>query len=306
MRRPGTSPSATSQPCPTPSSSRTRQSSRTRLVRRLALGAVTAAVAALAVPALPSAQAVVSGGPQFTAATLNLGDASDADLATDITMLARDRGVTILGLQEAGDRADLLAKVRDRAGMASWRWCRPDDPGAPSVPIMFDSDVWSYETSCGGFLAVESRYLGPSGAGPDESKPKFVTAFVLHHRASGRNVRVLNTHFIPSARRNDLSDAEKQRRVQHVKDHVAALVDRIGRPAAQPMPVVLMGDLNGPGSWPLLQPLKDVDMVGWSTEPTHTSGESLDHVVRRNLANVSRFYVNTASDHKAVVNRLEF
>lgn len=280
-----------------------------RHVRRSALG-IALATLVLAAPATvvstAGARAAVSAGPQFTAATLNLGDASDADLATNITALSRDRGVSILGLQEAGDRADLLAKVRDRAGMASWRWCRPDDPGAPSVPIMWDSDVWSMETSCGGFLAVESRYLGPGGAGPDESKPKFVTAFVLHHRASGRNVRVLNTHFIPSARRNDLSDAEKQRRVQHVKDHVAALVDRIGRPATHPMPVVLMGDLNGPGSWPLLQPLKDIDLVGWSTEPTHSSGESLDHVVRRNLANVSRAYVGTASDHKAVVNRLEF
>ena len=280
-----------------------------RHVRRSALG-IALATLVLAAPATvvstAGARAAVSAGPQFTAATLNLGDASDADLASNITALARDRGVTVLGLQEAGDRADLMAKVRDRAGMASWRWCRPDDPGAPSVPIMYDSDVWSLETACGGFLAVESRYLGPDGAGPDESKPKFVTAFVLHHRASGRNVRVLNTHFIPSARRNDLSDAEKRNRVQHVKDHVAALVDRIGRPATHPMPVVLMGDLNGPGSWPLLQPLKDIDLVGWSTEPTHSSGESLDHVVRRNLANVSRAYVNTASDHKAVVNRLEF
>lgn len=274
--------------------------------RRVVLGAVAVSLAALAAPMLPTAQAAVAAGPQFTAATLNLGDATDADLASNITALSRDRGVSILGLQEAGDRADLLARVRDRAGMASWRWCRPDDPGAPSVPIMYDSDVWSLETACGGFLAVESRYLGPDGAGPDESKPKFVTAFVLHHRASGRNVRVLNTHFIPSARRNDLSDAEKQRRVDHVKDHVAALVDRIGRPATHPMPVVLMGDLNGPASWPLLQPLKDIDLVGWSTEPTHDSGESLDHVVRRNLAHVSRAYVGTASDHKAVVNRLEF
>lgn len=282
-----------------------RQAGHVRHARRVVLGALAVSLTGLAAPALPTARAVVSDGPQFTAATLNLGNASDADLASNITALSRDRGVSILGLQEAGDRADLLSKVRDRAGMASWRWCRPDDPGAPSVPIMYDSDVWSLETACGGFLAVESRYLGPDGAGPDESKPKFVTAFVLHHRASGRNVRVLNTHFIPSARRNDLSDAEKQRRVQHVKDHVAALVDRIGRPATHPMPVVLMGDLNGPGSWPLLQPLKDIDMVGWSTEPTHSSGESLDHVVRRNLANVSRAYVGTASDHKAVVNRLE-
>ncbi|MFW5472964.1 hypothetical protein ACOCJ5_06630 [Knoellia sp. CPCC 206450] len=278
----------------------------THPARRAVLGAVAVSLAALAAPTLPTAQAAVAAGPQFTAATLNLGDATDADLASNITALSRDRGVSILGLQEAGDRADLLARVRDRAGMASWRWCRPDDPGAPSVPIMYDSDIWSLETACGGFLAVESRYLGPDGAGPDESKPKFVTAFVLHHRASGRNVRVLNTHFIPSARRNDLSDAEKQRRVDHVKDHVAALVDRIGRPATHPMPVVLMGDLNGPGSWPLLQPLKDIDLVGWSTEPTHDNGESLDHVVRRNLGQVSRAYVGTASDHKAVVNRLEF
>lgn len=278
-----------------------------RPARRAVVGAVLGALTATAVvTAAPTAVAAVAEGPRFTAATLNLGDASDADLAGNITALARDRGVTVLGLQEAGDRADLLSKVRDRAGMASWRWCRPSDPGAPSVPIMYDSDVWSLETACGGFLAVESRYLGPGGAGPDTSKPKFVTAFVLHHRASGRNVRVLNTHFIPSARRNDLSDAEKQRRVQHVKDHVAALVDRIGRPATHPMPVVLMGDLNGPGSWPLLQPLKDIDLVGWSTEPTHDGGESIDHVVRRNLANVSRSYVGTASDHKAVVNRLEF
>jgi len=281
--------------------------------RRAVVAALAIAVSGLVTATAPTASSAplgatsLAGGPQFTAATLNLGGAPQVDLATNITGLARDRGVTILGLQEAGDRDGLLEAVRGRAGMASWRWCRPGDPGAPSVPIMYDSDVWSLETGCGGFLAVESRFLGSGGAGPDESKPKFVTAFVLHHRASGRNVRVLNTHFIPSARRNDLTDAEKQRRVQHVKDHVAALVDRIGRPATHPMPVVLMGDLNGPGSWPLLQPLKDIDLVGWSTEVTHpATDESIDHVVRRNLANVSRAYVNTASDHHAVVNRVEF
>lgn len=287
--------------------------------RRMVVGVLALALSGLTTATAPTAsaaelgtesvgaQSVAAAGPQFTAATLNLGDAAPADLAGNIAELARDRGVTILGLQEAGDREDLLSRVRDRAGMASWRWCRVGDPGAPSVPIMYDSDVWSLETGCGGFLAVESRFLGPEGAGPDESKPKYVTAFVLHHTASGRNVRVLNTHFIPSARRNDLSDAEKQRRVEHVKDHVASLVDRIGRPATHPMPVVLMGDVNGPGSWPLLTPLKDIDLVGWSTEMTHPkTDEAIDHVVRRGLANVSRANVNTASDHHAVVNHLEF
>lgn len=273
--------------------------------RHLLVGALVLSLGGLVTSAAPRAGASSSAGPQFTAATLNLGNATLADLATTITNLAHNRGVTVLGVQEAGDRSELLARVRDRAGMASWRWCRVDVPGGPSVPILYDSEVWSLGTGCGGFLAVESRYLGPDGAGPDESKPKYVTAFVLHHQASGRNVRVLNTHFIPSARRNDLSDAEKQRRVQHVKDHVAALVDRIGPAATHPMPVVLMGDFNGPGSWPLLTPLKDIGLVGWSTEPTHTSGESIDHVVRRNLATVSRSYVGTPSDHKAVVNRLE-
>ena len=70
--------------------------------------------------------------------------------------------------------------------MASWRWCRVDGDGGLAVPIMYDSAVWQIGTQCGGFLAVESRYLGPEGAGPDESKDKYVTAFVLEHIASGR------------------------------------------------------------------------------------------------------------------------
>lgn len=274
--------------------------------RRVVVGALVVALTGLATAAVPQASAAELAGPQFTAATLNLGNGSIGNLAGDIASLSRDRGVSVIGLQEAGDRGTLLATLRERPGMASWRWCRVDDPGGSSVPVLYDSAVWNIGT-CGGFLAVESRFLGPKGAGPDESKPKYVTAFVLEHKASGRNVRILNTHFIPSARRNDLGDAEKQRRVNHVQDHVAALVDRIGRESEHPMPVVLTGDFNGPGSWPLLNPLQNLGMVGWSTDVTHPSTEaSIDHVVRRNLVNVSRVNVNTASDHHAVVNRLEF
>lgn len=280
--------------------------------RRATVGAIAVALSGLATATVPSASAAetaaqAAAGPQFTAATFNLGDAPIGELARDIAELSRDRGVSVIGLQEAGDRGTLLPTVQERPGMASWRWCRVGDPGGTSVPVMYDSAIWSLDNGCGGFLAVEARFLGPEGAGPDDSKPKYVTAFVMRHRASGRNVRVLNTHFIPSARRTDLGDAEKQRRVEHVKDHVAALKDRIGVPATHPMPVTLMGDFNGPGSWSLLQPLKDIGLVGWSTEVTHPrTGDAIDHVVRRNLVNVSRVNVNTASDHHAVVNRLEF
>ena len=240
--------------------------------------------------------------PAFKVATFNLGDGPLRDKVDDVVDLA-GKGATVIGLQEASDRDDLLVELRKRSGMASWRWCRVADDGGPAVPILYDSAVWELETPCGGFLAVESRYLGPAGAGPDESKPKFVTAFVLHHRSSGRNVRVLNTHFIPSARNSSLPSGELRRRIAHVRDHVAALLDRIGDGTRHPMPVVLTGDLNGPGSWPLLDPLKGIDLTGWSTDPTH-GGETLDHVVQRNLDQEGQAYVSTSSDHRAVVKTL--
>jgi hypothetical protein len=240
--------------------------------------------------------------PPFKVATFNIGDGPLSAKVDDIVDLA-DRGVTIIGLQEASDRGALLGEVRERAGMGSWRWCRVDHDGGPAVPIMFDSAVWKIGTQCGGFLAVEARYLGPEGAGPPESKDKYVTAFVLEHLASGRNVRVMNTHFIPSARNESISEPELTRRKDHVRDHVAKLVARIGDADDHPMPVVLTGDFNGPGSWPLLDPLQAIGLTGWSGQATH--GDSiLDHVVRRNLDQDGAAFVNTSSDHHAVVKTL--
>lgn len=245
---------------------------------------------------------VEAGAPAFKVATFNIGDGPLSAKVDDIVDLA-DRGVTIIGLQEASDRGALLGEVRERAGMASWRWCRVDHDGGPAVPILYDSAVWRIGTQCGGFLAVASRYLGPEGAGPPEAKDKYVTAFVLEHIASGRNVRVMNTHFIPSARNQSISEPELTRRKDHVRDHVARLVDRIGDAQDHPMPVVLTGDFNGPGSWPLLDPLQNIGLVGWSAQPTH-GDDALDHVVRRNLDQDGAAFVNTSSDHHAVVKTL--
>jgi endonuclease/exonuclease/phosphatase (EEP) superfamily protein YafD len=149
-------------------------------------------------------------------------------------------------------------------------------------------------------LAVPRRFLGPKGAGPSFSKAKRINILLLERRGKGRprRLRVFNTHLIPSARRN-LPAQEKANRRQHVRDHIAALVREIGAPP-RPVPVVVTGDFNGPGSWDLLKPLKDIGVTGFSPKPTH-KGEALDHVLARGLQ-LRRFArIKVASDHLAVM-----
>lgn len=233
----------------------------------------------------------------FRAATLNLGGGSDDSKVEDLENLADD-GVTVIGDQEASDRRRMLRRFRKRN--PSWRTYQPRTPGGAAVPISWDSDEWR-RLRWRSILAVARMWVGAIGAGPSLAKPKQITVVVLRRRETGRNVKFICSHMIPSATRGDLPGAEEKARLSHYLRHVAALV-RIVKHAE--IPVVVMLDTNARPDWPPLRPLHNVGLNGWSQQGTH-GNRPIDDVLHRGLRETKTENVPTSSDHDAVVKDLD-
>lgn len=226
-------------------------------------------------------------------ATWNIGDGKGK--VRDLHNIARDADV--IALQEAGDRGKELAAFLVRHPF--WAMYRPNDaPGQASLPFLYRrllfEVVGSYAEP-----AVEARNVGPNGAGPSTTKPKWVTRLHLVHKETGRTLHVLNTHMIPSVTRTNLPAAELDARRKHYADHVDALDAVI---AARAGVVVVCADLNAPKGFDLLAPLM-ADLEGWSTAATHGQ-RAIDHVLYRlgpAISNSGHRVVKTTSDHNAVI-----
>jgi hypothetical protein len=219
-------------------------------------------------------------------ATLNLGDGPHHQKLSDLHKLVK-KGVTVIGLQEAGDRLPVLEAFLD--SHLTWRLYRPPFPGAGSVPILYNAAQWQLLRTRS-VLAVARRFVGP-GAGPSTAKDKPINVVVLSHLDVGTK-RFLNTHFIASATR--LPRARFRRRRSHFEDHAAVLARlvraRVGR-------TVVMGDFNAEFDFSGLSVLRATGITGWTQQPTH-GRRAIDHI----LGPVGkRRVVPTSSDHAAVV-----
>lgn len=232
----------------------------------------------------------------FRAATYNIGDGTDTRKVADLEHLADDYDVTVVGCQEASDRRKALRRFVKRN--PSWRVYQPHTPGGAAVPILWDGDEWR-RLRFRSVLAVARTWVGPRGAGPTFAKPKQITIVVLRRRETGRLVKVVNTHLIPSATRK-LPGDEKKARMAHYLRHVAALVRIVGR---SEMPVVLTMDSNAKPDFGPLRPLHNVGLNGWSRRGTH-GNRPIDDVLHRDLDETASVNVATSSDHDAVVKTL--
>lgn len=232
----------------------------------------------------------------FRAATYNIGDGPDDRKVADLEHLADDFDVTVVGCQEASDRRKMLRRFRKRN--PSWHVYQPHTPGGAAVPILWDGDEWR-RLRFRSVLAVARSWVGPRGAGPTFAKPKQITVVTLRHRPTGRRVKFVNTHLIPSATRR-LPGDEKKARMGHYLRHVAALVRIVGR---SEIPVVLTMDSNATPDFGPLRPLHNVGLNGWSRVGTH-GNRAIDDVVHRDLTELNTTNVRTSSDHDAVVKTL--
>ena len=233
----------------------------------------------------------------FRAATLNLGDGPDGRKIADLEHLTDDFDATVIGCQEASDRRRALKRFVKRN--PSWRVYQPRIPGGAAVPILWDGDEWA-RLRFRSVLAVARTWVGAVGAGPTFAKPKQITVVVLRHRPTGRRVKFVNTHLIPSATRKSLPAAEEKARMAHYLRHVAALVRIVGH---SEIPVVLTMDSNATPDFGPLRPLHNVGLDGWSQRGTH-GNRPIDDVLSRDLDETACKNVPTSSDHDAVVKTL--
>ncbi len=233
----------------------------------------------------------------FRVATLNLGGGPDDRKIHDLERHVDD-GVSVIGNQEASDRRKMLRRFRRRN--PSWRTYQPRTPGGAAVPISWDTDEWR-RLRFHSILAVARMWVGAIGAGPTFAKPKQITVVVLRRRETGRPVKFVASHLIPSATRTNLPGDEEKARLSHYLRHVAALV-RIVKHTQ--IPVVLMLDTNARPDWPPLRPLHNVGLNGWSQQGTH-GDRPIDDVLHRGLIETRTKNVPTSSDHDAVVKDLD-
>lgn len=236
-------------------------------------------------------------------ATWNMGHASTVRVLADLAALSMH--ARIIGLQEAGDRSAPLRLFL--ATHRRWALYTGTIPGAPRMAILYRSPRIDRVTvlEAVSHVAVPSRRVVPVGvkkvgAGQAVVPPKVINHLHLRFE-SGEELHVLNTQFIASATRDDMSPAETRLRRQHYADHVAALLGVIASLGGAPF--VLTGDFNAERTFGLLAPLAEL-VTGWTAEDTHDT-RAIDHILRpahsRVVGAAPSLPMDTSSDHAAVV-----
>lgn len=214
----------------------------------------------------------------------NLGNADHERVRADLDELVHPdpdddaaSAATVLLLCEASDRwlkvlRPFLADNPKWQSYAAWQ-----TPGGPAVPILWDTRVWSWVRSRGVVAGDPGEWVGPKGAGPTHAKGKVVTEAVLLHRATGLEVKFLDTHPIPSITRNKLPRKERRARRRHYRRHMRVLARVVRKTRVR---VVLGIDAQAAGDSRWLRPLRRAGLEGWTTTPT-AHGEPIDHLVVR-------------------------
>lgn len=217
----------------------------------------------------------------LTIATYNLGDGPGK--ARDLDILAA-AGVDVLGLQEAGDRDDMLD---DWCRRNRWRQHAGKAPGAGRVPILTAPDV--HVDAAISRLAVDERYVGP-GAGPDWANPKAIQAI-----RTGQ-LWIADTHFVASADRPGTSAL----RDSHHADHMAFLVRMARRRRRRGLPIVLLGDFNTSPTGRRTAPLRAMGLDQVVKQSTH-GDDTFDQIWIAGLDLIHAWTVKLSSDHRAAV-----
>lgn len=221
-----------------------------------------------------------------TVATWNVGDGPDGIKARGLVKLVK-QGADIIGLQECGDRRDLLAEFCERTG---WQgWLGDGSPGAASVPILWNPKAVRARVT-GTTPATQPTKVGRPGAGPSTMKAKVWNRVRFGEGDHHGPFVVINGHIVPS-----VYLPARRRLARQQIDVLAEMVERRkGR-----VPVVAVGDFNMRPGHPLTRPLRDVGMVQHNDRPTH-GRRVIDHtwtLGRRGHVSV----LEMPSDHNAVL-----
>lgn len=169
---------------------------------------------------------------------------------------------------------------------AGWFAYQPDDAGGQAAcPILVDTSQVTVKSTAV-YPAVESRWVGPKGAGPTQAGAKWITVVTLE--GPGYDIHVLDVHYTASWTRTKayLGAKEWNARRKHVRDHNTAVM-RVAARLSQTGVVVLCGDLNGTLKDDLVKVLQRFGFTGWTTVGTH-GARPIDHVLVYATAWVSR------------------
>lgn len=224
-------------------------------------------------------------------ATWNVGDGPDATKARGLAALVK-RGADVLGLQECGDRGDLLEEFCARTGWDMWPGV---GPGAASVPILWNPRTVRKEVA-GTMPATPPTHVGRPGAGPDTMKAKvwnrarFISISESDRGEFGTPFVFINGHIVPS-----VYLPPRRRLARRQVDVLAGVVRRRkGR-----VPIVAVGDFNMAPGHPLARPLRELGMTQRTRSATH-GRRLIDHTWTLGVSGVASV-VDMPSDHRAVL-----
>jgi len=111
------------------------------------------------------------------------------------------------------------------------------------TPILWRSDkfelvhkAWTQVT--------EDTYVGDKGAGPSTIRAKYIVWVHLREIATGREIFVLNNHFVPTVQGEDGGSNTNHKRVALYEEHMNGLVEMIRGIQARKRMVFVTGDFN--------------------------------------------------------------
>lgn len=143
----------------------------------------------------------------------------------DLTSIITNQAPDIISLQEMSSWARRQAV---RASFVDCEGCLYDTympiaavPGGQ--PILFRRDKYTVLGS-GMRKVTEDTYVGPKGAGPSTIHAKWITWVWLRDLATGRQVYVLNNHFVPTVQAPDGGKNNQTRRLAIYRKNMRGLV----------------------------------------------------------------------------------
>jgi ribosomal protein S26 len=215
----------------------------------------------------------------------NIGDGPEVAKIKDLDCFAGDGG-DVICLQECGDRVPMLKRWAKRHNWVLWLG---RVPGSKSVPILYRKGIGVSRKRISR-LAVPRMYVG-AGAGPSVAKSKAVNGI------KNKNLIILNTHMTTSATR--VGKKYRFRRF-HYRIHIRVLATMIRVRKLAGRKVLSVGDFNAEPRFPLLEPLRKMNMKQ-HVRP-HTKGNRTIDLGwgTSNLEVVDVEVFNGSSDHHAV------
>lgn len=228
----------------------TSSSRKTRVLRGVVTAISLALVLATPTLAVDSAQAKKAKGEPITSTlrvvTYNVSaDVSVRKTVRDLEQITSE-APDVIALQEM---SSWKRRQAVRAAYVDCETCMYDAwipvPAVPGgQPILYRSDRYTL-IGYGMRQVTKDTYVGPRGAGPSTMRARWITWVRLRDIATGRQVYVLNNHFVPTVQASDGGPNHQRKRVRLYRKHMEALVAMIQEVKATTGGTVFVtGDFN--------------------------------------------------------------